>query len=756
MIIQGTDEVIAPAKPVKSPKALSKDVTFKFEQAPIRDVIQAVLGDLMGYSYIVHQSIAGAVTVSTAAPVPVDQALSLLEAVLQGNNVYMVMDNTGIFHIGTLEALRGVVPVPKRIEQPTLPPGAGTVIIPLKFIGAAEMAEILKPLARPESFVRTDTLRNMLIMAGSRNQIEGWLEIIRTFDIDLLKGMSVGVFPLQYISVKDIEEVMKAIESSTADTVSGGSSAPAPAGARPAAPAAPAQSAAAAAAAAATAAAGANNLVSATGSAALSKIPFLGAMRIIPLERLNSLLVITSRASSLEEMKRWLDRLDRPSSNDGTPRLFVYAVQNGTAQHLATILGTLLSTPGVPGGSSGVAPGLRSTSGMSSSMGGGVSFSAFPGSSNGFNNSFGSSSGFGGGIGTYGSGSGYSPLGTALTAGTRQGSDGVSVASVSPTVKIVADDLNNSVIVFAPASDYAKMEAVLRQLDVPATQVLIEATIAEVTLSGDLQYGLQWYFSDKARHGLNGAGQLNLSPSGTDPIGPAQGFSYSFTNPVSGIRAVLNALADRSLIRVISSPSLMVQDNYSASIAVGDQVPIQSGTIVTSVSAVTTAIQYKDTGVLLNVTPTVNSSDMVAMTINQSVIDVGADNGTLGPSFLQRQITSRVVVRSGEAIVLGGLIQDNTASGSSGVPLLSDIPILGALFGAKNGRDKRTELLVIITPRVVRTAQDSRFISGEMRDRMRGITDLFGERRNVLPPAIKDSIPERGAPGLLPVYSIKP
>jgi general secretion pathway protein D len=744
VIIKGTDEVLAPAKPVVVPRSVAKDVTFKFEQAPVKDVVQAVLGDLMGFSYVIHQQLSGTVTVSTAAPVPADQALSLLEAVLQGNNVLMVMDANGVFHVGTAEALRGVIAVPKRVDQPSLPPGSGMVIVPLKFIGVAEMAEILRPLTRPEAFVRIDTLRNMLILAGSRNQIDGWLEIVRTFDVDLLKGMSVAVFPLQYVSIKDIEDVMRAIASSTSAT-SSGSGAAAPAPVIPATPAASGAAPGSAAAGSALGSTASSNLVSASASAALSRMPFLGSMRIIPLERLNSLLVISPKAAYLEELKVWIERLDRPSNNDGTPRLFVYPVQNGTAGYLAGVLGSLFGAgAGGSGGTSGVAPGLRSTTGSTTPSSSPLSFGGASGSSM-------SLGGAGGGTGG-GTGGGFS---ASQQGGSRVGGGGVSAASLAPNVKIVADDLNNSIIVFAPPADYAKIEAALRQLDVPATQVLIEATIAEVSLSGDLQYGLQWYFTDTARHDLTGTGQLNLASSGA--IGPVQpGFSYTWSNSAGAVRAVLNALASRSLIRVISSPTVMVQDNYSASINVGDQVPIQSASYTAAVGGVTNSYQYKDTGVLLNVTPTVNASDLISMTINQSVTDVGAIDAATGQlAFLQRQVASRVVVKSGDAIVLGGLIRENTTNGSQGLPLLSQIPIIGALFGAQTQSGNRTELIFIITPRVVRSSADSRLVGNEMRDRMRGIVNLLDERRWLLPPALKDAVPEK-TEERLPADAVKP
>lgn len=710
-LFKGSDTVIAPARATATRSAAAQDVSFKFEQAPVREVVHAVLGELLGFTYVLHQPIAGTVTVSTAAPVPADQALSVLESVLQGNGLLMAQDGTGVFHVGSPDALRGVVPTPKRIEQSPLPPGFGTVIVPLKFIGAAEMAEILRPIARPEAVLRVDLMRNLLILAGSRNQIDGWLEIVRIFDVDLLKGMSVGVFPLQYASVRDVDSALRSMVSP----------------AEAAAPAAP-RAAAGAAGAAAQAQAQAQ-----APAAALPSHPLLGALRVIPMERLNSLIVITPRAAYLDEVKVWIERLDRPSGTDTEPRLFVYPVQNGSATHLAGVLSALFGTgAGTPGtADSGVAPGLRGAVGTTA----GSSAAASPLARMGATGAGGSLAGARGGAAA-----GFAGGAMPQTGVRAAGGSGLASTTLGANVRIVGDDLNNAVLIYASPAEFRKIEDTLKRLDSPATQVLIEATIIEVTLRDEMQYGLQWYFTDSNRAGLNGVGQLNTNNlGGIRPIQP--GFAYSLIDSVGQIRVVLNMLADRSLIRVISSPSLMVIDNHTAAIMVGDQQPIRTSETVTVGGNVTTSIEYKDTGVMLSVTPSVNSGEMVAMTINQSITDVGQiDIATGQRAFLQRQIGSRVAVRSGEALVLGGLIRDNATKGSTGIPLLSRIPVIGALFGTQTQDSARTELLVVITPRVIRTPFDAREVGVEMRDRMRGFRALVEEQSPLLPKPLVDQV----------------
>ena len=176
------------------------------------------------------------------------------------------------------------------------------------------------------------------------------------------------------------------------------------------------------------------------------------------------------------------------------------------------------------------------------------------------------------------------------------------------------------------------------------------------------------------------------------------------------------------MINVISTPSVMVLDNHTASIQVGDQQPIQSSQTITDGGNSIQSIEYRDTGVQLEVTPSVNAGGLVTMDILQSTTDVGpVDAATNQRSFLERNVSSRVAVRSGESVVLGGLIRDNQTTGKSGLPLLHNIPVIGNLFGRTVDSSDRTELLVFITPKVLKNEQDLRDVGVEMRARMKGL-----------------------------------
>ncbi|WP_374476089.1 type II secretion system secretin GspD [Zoogloea sp.] len=688
VLIKGNDQLLKLPATRNLVVSDDKGVGLRFEKAPVTEVIHFIMGDLLKLDYAIVPPLSGDITLHTQGAVPKDQLLGILESLLLNNGIVMVPDVNGRYRIGKAETMKSAVPVPRRADSNL--PGYGSVIIPLQHIGAAEMADILRPVAGPEAFVRVDVLRNVLVLVGSRNQVEGWLEIVSTFDVDMLKGMSVGLFPLENSSVKEVETTLRSLFAS-GEAGGGAAAKPASSGT------------------------GTGKTDDAGSAAVRMAGPLGGLIRVLGIERLNALLVITPRAHMLEQAKSWIERLDKPMESDGEAQLYVYPVQNGSAQHLANLLNGLYapqSSTNTGQSATGVAPGLATaTQGTT---------------------------GFGTTTGTLGLTTGTGGFGTGATnlASTRSGQNAqvipssVTQVNLGKDVRVVADNNNNALLIHAPRRDYKRIEAALRQLDITPNQVLIEASIVEVTLTDETKYGLQWYFEGGLGNGgWRGTGVLGNSSTGA--INTAQqGFSYTVTNPLGAVRAVLNAMADKQLVNVISSPSVMVLDNQTASIQVGDQQPIRSSTTVTDGGVSTSSIQYKDTGVLLSVTPSVNAGNLISMQINQSISDVGSiDSATGQRSFLQRMIASKVAVRSGETIVLGGLIRDNKGDGKQGIPWLQDIPVIGALFSTTTLSKTRTELLVMITPRVVRTEQDVREVGSELKSKMQGLKPLLGIKR---------------------------
>jgi general secretion pathway protein D len=285
-----------------------------------------------------------------------------------------------------------------------------------------------------------------------------------------------------------------------------------------------------------------------------------------------------------------------------------------------------------------------------------------------------------------------------------------------PPLKIVADETKNSLLVMANDRDYQRVLRVIQGLDVVASQVLIEAVIAEVTLNDDLQYGVQWQI---AKSGTPSATFSNAITGGVAAAFP--GFNYAIN--AANIAATLSALNSLTHVNVISTPSLMVLDNKTARLQIGDQVPIttQSATsTVTANTAIVNSITMQDTGVILSVTPRINESGRVQLEIEQEVSSVvkTTTSNIDSPTIQQRRVKTTVVVNDGEVLALGGMIQDQASKTSSQVPLLGDLPGVGAIFSNRSNTVNKTELIILITPRVVRDGAEGRLVTEEYRRKM--------------------------------------
>ncbi len=424
--------------------------------------------------------------------------------------------------------------------------------------------------------------------------------------------------------------------------------------------------------------------------------PFTGLFRFIPVESANSLLVISPQERYLTQVRGWIERLDiAEASAEGAQRVFVYRVKHGDAEALADILTKLFSGDGQgqrrPVG--GVAPGLQRAA-LESGAGD------------------------------------EDRQTTGATSSPRQAS--ASTLEISSSVSIVADVVNNSLLIRSSPRDYKILLDALKQLDIVPLQVLVEATIVEIRLAGSLQYGIQWQMFGKIGnyqqdYSLDGTLD-DTSASGINKAFP--GFNWAVINNSSVIRATLSALASDNLVNVLSSPSVMVLDNQTAEIQVGEEVPIvttqQQGTSTTD--RILNQIQYRDTGVLLSVRPRVTPGGLVQMEIEQEVSTVASqtsEGGINSPTFRTRNITSNVAVRSNQAVVLGGLIQDLREGGKQGVPGFYRVPVLGALFGETRRSADRTELVVVLTPRVIASDQDIESVTEDFRKKLKGL-DMQG------------------------------
>lgn len=650
VLYRGNDRQVRIPARQEAVKFLGDDVSLNFEQAPLSEVMHAIMGDILALDYIVDHPVQGQVTLRTRTPIPRDELLGVLESLLKSNGAIMIRGTDGRYLV--TGAQRGTKLSPSVSNPRDTSAGYSTIIVPLQYISASNMAEILKPVADGDSFVRIDNSRNILMLAGTRAQLDGWLDMVATFDVDLLQGMSVGLFPLVNSSVDEIVEALGLLLEGGGSDGKGGN---------------------------------------------LSHL-----IKVIPIDRLNSILIVTPRAHYLDTAQKWIARLDEAHYSNFDKRLYVYPVQNTTAGRLAELLNSIYSGGSVSGGASrrdaSVAPGMSPES-IGSSSGGATSAFANTGSARQRN-------------------SGMSSV--------NMGGEGIAGDdSMLEDVRVVADDENNSLMIYATGVQYRTITTALEQLDVTATQVIIEASILEVSLTDELRYGLEWTFKNGLGNDYDGLGVLASAAEGPAAVVP--GFSYTVTNSIGDISAVLNALSEESLINVISTPSVMVLDNHEAYIHVGDQVPVFSAQTITDGGRTTQSVEYRDTGVKLNVRPSVNAGGLVTMDIEQSVTDVGQiDSATGQRAFLERNIMSRVAVRSNESVVLGGLIRENASNAESGIPILHQLPLIGPLFGSTTKEDRRTELLVIITPRALYNESELREVSEQMRAQIRHMELIQG------------------------------
>ena len=431
------------------------------------------------------------------------------------------------------------------------------------------------------------------------------------------------------------------------------------------------------------------------------KAPLAGLIRFVPIERLNAILVISPQAAYVEKAQAWIERLDQ--SADGTERrLFVYYVQNGRATDLAAVLNEVFTgeRPAEARPEVKLAPGLEPVKI--------VPYMAPPG---------GQAPKPGGPRAAQ---QAERPLRAGLEGVAPEAGEAITVSG-RHEIRIIADEANNALLILATPADYRMVKAALEKLDIVPLQVLIEATIAEVTLNDELKYGLQHFFRP------GGGTTVTLSEVATGAVAQIfPGFSVFSTIAGGDVQLVLNALETVTDVKIISSPQLMVLDNQTAFIQVGDTVPFKTGEVVADTGGVTSTFQQVDTGVILRVTPRVNAGGLVILEIEQEVSDAVAtlSSGIDSPTIRQRKIKSTVAIQSGETVALGGLIKDTVSDIETGIPILSRIPVLGALFGSTDTFTKRTELLVLITPRVVGSLQDARDVTEELRRRMRAVIPL--------------------------------
>ena len=633
-VVLGTGEFVQAARgPERASYADEDGVTLNFEKAQLHEFLSVVFDKILMQNYVVDPSVTGTVTLHTTRPITQAAVLPTVETVLQLNNAALVYDD-GVYRVVPMDA------APYATRSPSVgryssgrEVGYGFQVVPLQFASATEIEKIVTPFLADGSTLRVDAARNVLILGGPRFRLEELLATVRTFDVDWLKGMSFAMFRLEYADAVTMVDELEQIVGAGSDT------------------------------------------------------PLAGIVRLLPIERLNAVLVITHRPDHIASVRALIEQFDLGVEGSGGRRLFVYEVENGKAENIAASLQQIFGTSDVAdegtrqGGLSADSV-FRSASSVSRPV----------------------------------------PQPGASSAGQAQAQDSASegggIAAVQQSdIKIIAETDNNSILVLASQEDYRSIEAAIRRLDVAPRQVLIEATIAEVSLSDNLNYGVRWFLEES---------NWELGFNAPVPTGAGgEGLTFAFFDQDSSVTAFFDLLSANSNVKFLSTPQVMVLDNQTATIRVGDQIPVttrSSQSTSNPDAPIVTEVQFRDTGTLLTVTPRINAGGQVTLEISQEVSLPGSSPAVGGGgnvSIAQRTINSSVTVQSGQTVVLGGLILENTTEGKSGIPFLQSIPFLGNAFSTTTQDVFRTELLITVKPQVITNSSEMRRATEDLRHQMR-------------------------------------
>lgn len=631
-------------------------VTLNLAGVSVPQAAKAVLGDILGVKYTVAPGIEGKVTIQTPQPIPKSSAIDLFQASLRSNGAAMINAGDELKIVPAEQVAFGANIRVDGVRAAEDHLGSHVQVVQLQYVSAAEMKQLLEPISPRGSILRADPARNTITLSGTNQEIAGVLQAISIFDVDVMKGMSFAFVPVTTAQPEDVANQLRDVFSSSREG------------------------------------------------------PMAGMVRFIPNKQLSAILVVSPQQKYLARAAEWIRRFD--SQAEGSQKQFyTYTAQNRRAQELLDVLLPLLGNEtnanrSNPAGRS-VAPQYQETRLQSANAAG---FSTMPGAS------------AGAGVAQPANFSG-TPLQPAMQQNGPLAVDQRSQPQAAKTdlgqdakFRIAVDESKNALLIEATPVDYRRIMKLIRNLDMMPKQVLIEVTIAEISLNDELQFGVRWFLQGKG-----GSSATFTDDAGGSVASVFPGFSYALT--AANVAATLNTLNQITAVNVLSSPSLTVMDNHEAYLQIGDEVPITTQSAVsveTAGAPVINSITYKDTGIILEIMPHINASGRVLLDLQQEVSSVvpTTSSGIDSPTIQQRRIKTSVVVNNGQGLVLGGLIQHQNNNTQNQVPVLGSIPIIGTAFRNRDNTIGKTELMIFITPRVMRTLNEARWVTDEFRREM--------------------------------------
>lgn len=673
-----------PITPGAQPASSGDGFDLNFEATPISTVAKGMLGDVLGAGYTIDPRVQGTVTLASVRPVPKSDIPYVLENALKLNGVALLRDSGG-YRLVPLNDAAGS----GGIDRGTAQPGYGISIVSLQYVSAQSALKLIDSFAARPGMVRADSTRNLLLVQGTGPERRSVIDTIANFDVDWMRGQSVGIFPVRNSSldpvIAELTKIFGGGDSGTTQHV----------------------------------------------------------ITFQPIARMNAILAISAKTALIKSAEKWIARLDKVDTTRSS--IQVYHVKYGDARQIARVLNNIFGNSGSSAETEtgATAPGSGSALSVSQRLGitpKSATSSSTSGSTSGSQQQ--DSNGPSGNTPSNLATAGNSASADTLASRTPSGGDVSGNANAQPIIpglRITPDTVNNTLLIYASQQDYQLIERTLDQIDRPQLQVAINATIAEVTLNDELQYGVQFYLSSHnvglpsdQGSALNSAATtatttttLNATTITQALLGrTVPGFNF-LVGPESQPNVILNALHNVTSVKVLSSPSIVVVDNQVATLQVGDQVPISTGSaqVLTGSNTVVNTVDYKNTGIILRVTPRINVNGNVRLDVEQEISNVAntATANTLNPTISQRIVKSSISVASSQTVLLAGLISEQHNGGRSSIPLIDEIPILGnAANNATDNKATRTELIIFIRPQIIRDSVDAHVVAEELRSKLRG------------------------------------
>ncbi len=662
------------------PIASGNGFDLNFENTPVATVAKVVLGDILSTGYTIDPRVQGTVSLVSVRPVPKSDIIFVLENALRLSGVVLVRDTAG-YRLTPLGDAVGSGRVDAAASSPE--PGYGVSVVPLQYVSAQTVLKLMDSFATKPGAVRADSTRNILLIQGSGAERRAAVDTALSFDVDWMRGQSVGIYPIANSApepiITELEKIMDSGESGLSQNV----------------------------------------------------------VKFQAVSRLNAIMVVSRKPALLRTAATWIKRLD--SADTARTSVHVYRVKYGEARQIARVLSEMFI-----GGSSAAS---LDTAGNQIAPGSGIAATSSTDRLSPNGNNYGSSSnGFGSrsqngaaASNTPGFGATAQPAAAntsgvgALDGGTRTA--GAGGQPVLQNVRITADTVNNTLLIYADQESYRILESTLQQVDQPQLQVAIDATIAEVTLTDELSYGVQAFLTSRNLGLKPDTGSILNTQSGAAPAAAAAGtVANAFINRAfpgfnfligseAQPSAILDALHTVTSVKVLSNPSLVVINNQAATLQVGDVVPVSTGsaTVLTTNNTVVNTIDYRNTGIILRVSPRINVNGNVRLDVEQEISNVSPQTAaSLTPTVSERKVRSSISVATGQTVLLAGLISEQQNNTRNGIPLLDRIPGLGDGFSHQDKKNTRTELIIFIRPQIIRDGTDAHFVAEELRSKLRG------------------------------------